>query len=417
MDNKEKTFSDLLLSANKEDFDKDEVNEDSTVGFDDLAMDVSLENEGINPFLDGEVKVDDEEDVVKIDNEPVVAVENIESEAEHDDAVVSNPFLDGGIETDNEENIVNKDEESNPLLSDSVSDDKFDNEQVVVDADDVVFKNPFGDDVLEDKNDNNDKEVEIKQDDTVVSNPFLDGGDVVKEENVIQDKDDDSLDLISSNPFLNSGSINDDVVKKEEKSDADVPVTTNPFFEDGNDGNNPLLLNTLNLIENDNSLHDMEDFNPNKGRHFDVKIVKKKEPLFKVIIGILSYALFIWLLLIGIVLLVYVLDNKIRASKGDYSAPTYNAYVVLTGSMLPKIQVYDVVVTKRIDVDKLQEGDIITFASADTRFAGTIITHRIIKSLILKKLITLNFLLLKVITIMLLIVLWFLKRIFLVRLF
>ena len=77
--------------------------------------------------------------------------------------------------------------------------------------------------------------------------------------------------------------------------------------------------------------------------------------------------------------MIYVLDTKIRAAKGDYSAPTFNAYVVLTGSMLPEIEVNDVVVTKKVDASTLKEGDVITFASADTRFQGTIITHRIIK--------------------------------------
>ena len=77
--------------------------------------------------------------------------------------------------------------------------------------------------------------------------------------------------------------------------------------------------------------------------------------------------------------MIYVADIKIRAAKGDYSSPTYNAYVVLTGSMLPEIQVYDVVVTKKIEAKDLKEGDVITFASSDTRFLNTIITHRIIK--------------------------------------
>ena len=114
-------------------------------------------------------------------------------------------------------------------------------------------------------------------------------------------------------------------------------------------------------------------------KHYSVKIEKKKEPLFKFILGVLSYAIFIWLLLIGVALLVYVLDIKIRASKGDYSSPTFNAYVVLTGSMLPEIQVNDVVVTKKVDASTLNVGDVITFASADSRFLNTIITHRIIK--------------------------------------
>ena len=47
--------------------------------------------------------------------------------------------------------------------------------------------------------------------------------------------------------------------------------------------------------------------------------------------------------------------------------------------MLPEIQVKDVVVTKKVDAAELEKGDIITFASSDSRFLGTIITHRIIK--------------------------------------
>ena len=47
--------------------------------------------------------------------------------------------------------------------------------------------------------------------------------------------------------------------------------------------------------------------------------------------------------------------------------------------MLPDIQVYDVVVTKKVAAKTLEEGDVITFASSDSRFLNTIITHRIIK--------------------------------------
>lgn len=158
----------------------------------------------------------------------------------------------------------------------------------------------------------------------------------------------------------------------------------NPFFEEEESNEksfdaNPLFLNTLNLVESDDMKKKVDVIDPSKSKHFNVKIVRKKEPLFKVIIGVISYAIFIWLLFIGVTLLVYVLDIKIRAYKGDYSTPTYNAYVVLTGSMLPEIQVYDVVVTKKIDAANLKIGDVITFSSADSRFLGTTITHRIIK--------------------------------------
>ena len=114
-------------------------------------------------------------------------------------------------------------------------------------------------------------------------------------------------------------------------------------------------------------------------KHYKVLVKKKKENPFKFILSVLSYALFIFLLLIGGALLVYVVDLKVKEAKGIPYAPKYNAYVVLTGSMLPEIKVNDVVVTKKVDASTLKENDVITFASADSRYLGTIITHRIIK--------------------------------------
>ncbi|MBR7042215.1 MAG: signal peptidase I, partial [Bacilli bacterium] len=77
-------------------------------------------------------------------------------------------------------------------------------------------------------------------------------------------------------------------------------------------------------------------------------------------------------------LLLYIADIKIRAAKGDYSAPMFNAYVVLSGSMVPNIMIKDVVVTKKIPEEELEVGDIITFISPDQRFGGISVTHRII---------------------------------------
>ena len=113
-------------------------------------------------------------------------------------------------------------------------------------------------------------------------------------------------------------------------------------------------------------------------KHYKVKIIKEKENPIRYIINVLSYAIFIFLILIGGTLLLYVGDIKIRAAKGDYTAPMFNAYVVLSGSMLPTIKIKDVVVTKKIPEERLAVGDIITFISPDSRFCGISITHRII---------------------------------------
>lgn len=113
-------------------------------------------------------------------------------------------------------------------------------------------------------------------------------------------------------------------------------------------------------------------------KHYNVKIIKKRENIFRYIVSVLSYALFIWLLLIGGTLLLYVADIKIRAAKGDYSAPAFNAYVVLSGSMLPEIAIKDIVVTKKVPAEELEIGDIITFIAPDSRYGGISITHRIL---------------------------------------
>ena len=113
-------------------------------------------------------------------------------------------------------------------------------------------------------------------------------------------------------------------------------------------------------------------------KHYKVKIIKEKENIFRYLVSVISYAIFIFLLLIGGTL---IADIKIRAAKGDYSAPVFNAYVVLSGSMLPTIQVKDIVVTKKIAEEELKIGDIITFISPDTRFGGISVTHRIIDKL------------------------------------
>lgn len=120
-----------------------------------------------------------------------------------------------------------------------------------------------------------------------------------------------------------------------------------------------------------------ENYNYFGVRHYKVNVVKEKIKPLKFISNVISYTIFIWLLLIGLVLLVYVADIKIRALKGDFTPPTYNAYVVLTGSMLPEIDPMDVVITKRREAKDLEVGDIITFLSSDSRLSGVIVTHRI----------------------------------------
>ena len=232
-------------------------------------------------------------------------------------------------------------------------------------------------------------DLEPKTDNTLDINVF--GFDTNSNNNQLSNKVENnkevvvgSNEVIKENDFFEKSSgINPNDISKDKKVEDKKNGFDSPFFEveDNKESSkfDSLFAKNISLNESSKTKKNVGKIELGSTKNFNVKVVPKNEPLIKFVVGVISYAFFIWLLLIGITLLVYVLDIKIRAAKGDYSAPTFNAYVVLTGSMLPDIQVNDVVVTKKVEAESLEVGDIITFASADSRFAGTIITHRIIK--------------------------------------
>jgi len=88
-----------------------------------------------------------------------------------------------------------------------------------------------------------------------------------------------------------------------------------------------------------------------------------------------------WLfLLLVIILLPILLINiyiMIQASNNSDKVPSvfgYKPFIVLSGSMETKIHVGDLIITKEIDPETLQVGDIIAFRDAE----NTVTTHRII---------------------------------------
>ena len=100
--------------------------------------------------------------------------------------------------------------------------------------------------------------------------------------------------------------------------------------------------------------------------------------IIHIIFKILSWALFIILLLIAIFLLYYYIANKIYISKGAGYEPKFSIYTIATGSMTPNINQFDAVINMRIDdSNDLKVGDVITFRSSSPTTTGLTITHRI----------------------------------------
>ena len=103
----------------------------------------------------------------------------------------------------------------------------------------------------------------------------------------------------------------------------------------------------------------------------------KLKRLFKKIGNIVSYVFITILMLIAAFLIFYVICGKIAKSKNEN--PPFALYTIISPSMVPSINVYDVVFVKKTDVNKLKKGDIITFYSTNTFFGNTPITHRIVE--------------------------------------
>ena len=127
----------------------------------------------------------------------------------------------------------------------------------------------------------------------------------------------------------------------------------------------------------------LNQLNNQKGENNDNK--QKKEDFLKVAYGVYHFIaeaflsfLFVTLIVIIILYAIYFVDTRRNIRNHVTKAPLFGAYVIISPSMAPTIKVQDAIVIKRQEKEKLKKNDIITFYSTDPRYAGVIVTHRII---------------------------------------
>lgn len=98
------------------------------------------------------------------------------------------------------------------------------------------------------------------------------------------------------------------------------------------------------------------------------------------ILKIISWAILIMLIILAMFLIYYVLMAKKAEKAGTEYKPPIALYTIISPSMVPNINVYDVVFNVKVDdYSELEKGDIITFVSSDSYMKGMIITHRIVE--------------------------------------
>ena len=101
----------------------------------------------------------------------------------------------------------------------------------------------------------------------------------------------------------------------------------------------------------------------------------KRKKTFRLIVKIFNILLLSMISLFLICLMFYVISSKIAEKKEK--TPLFGFYTIISPSMEPNINVYDVVLVKKANINKLKKGDVITFYSTNNYFGDTPITHRI----------------------------------------
>lgn len=105
---------------------------------------------------------------------------------------------------------------------------------------------------------------------------------------------------------------------------------------------------------------------------------EKVKFLFRFFIRALLLAIFILFLIIFLLFLVNLIDFVYNIHSGREKSPLFNAYIIVSPSMVPTIQVQDAIVIRRVTDDDLEIGSIITFSSTSSVYPGLTVTHRIV---------------------------------------
>ncbi len=93
---------------------------------------------------------------------------------------------------------------------------------------------------------------------------------------------------------------------------------------------------------------------------------------------VLMYSICLIMIIIFMAFIVNFVDQRNNLSKGLTKPSLFSAYTIVSPSMVPNINVLDIVIVKRVEKpETLEKGDIITFNSTDYRYSGVTVTHRI----------------------------------------
>ena len=107
--------------------------------------------------------------------------------------------------------------------------------------------------------------------------------------------------------------------------------------------------------------------------------ITKLKNILHFITTVLMYSICLIMIIVFLIFVVNFIDKQNNLKSGNNKKDLFSAYTIVSPSMVPAINVLDVVITMRVDdPEDLDKGDIITFNSTDYRYSGVRVTHRII---------------------------------------
>ncbi len=106
---------------------------------------------------------------------------------------------------------------------------------------------------------------------------------------------------------------------------------------------------------------------------------KKIRFYFNKVAKLLSYAVIVVLIFLGIFFAYYFVSLKAYEKNPTVNLPRFGLYTIISPSMEPAVKVYDVVVDLNVfNQDDIKKGDVITFISNSNVSKGLTVTHRVI---------------------------------------
>ena len=113
--------------------------------------------------------------------------------------------------------------------------------------------------------------------------------------------------------------------------------------------------------------------------HDDVVSVKEVVQFFlRFFTKVVLYVIFLLLIIIFLLFIFYFIDLLYNIHSGEDKRPLFDAYIIVTPSMVPTINVQDAIIVGRKDPEDLKQGDIISFLATDSYYSGKVITHRVV---------------------------------------